>query len=253
MNKTPENDPDLETLRKTIDRRATATYSPELTRRIMEAVKAEAGVRRSPRFYPFIAAALVLLVLLLVLPLFMPKAGEKPADPALERLLAAQQADGFWLPDPPAPAAYAPGLTALALLRLNTGAEATRFAVERAQRALLAIQQPNGSFAGAYNHALVTYALLIRHTGGDATLKAPLDRALAALIETQLPEGSWGADPALTAWNGRTLNLAVLYRLIADDAPARRAHRWLETACDPVPSPEALLRNNAIGNRLEFR
>lgn len=241
MNQPPENTPDLEKLRKTIERRATATYSPELTRRIMEAVREEAGVRRSPRFYPFIAAAGLLLVLLLVLPLFLPKATERTIDPALHRLLTTQQADGLWLPEPPTPSADAPALTALALLQLNNGTENTRIAVARAQSALLALQQPDGRFGDDYNHAVVTYALLIRSSADGEALNAPLARALAALLERQLPEGSWSANPGLTAWNERTLALAALYGLIPDES-SRRARRWLESTCDPVPPPQALLR-----------
>jgi hypothetical protein len=158
-------------------------------------------------------------------------------------LTRTQHPDGVWEPTgvatPTAP--HTPALTALAALALERRGPAHRAAVDRAITALLAAQQPDGSFGPpgscrAYNHGMTTAALLaIRQIRPSAVSDAPLRLSVDRIRATQDADGAWGYDigappnTAITVWQTDALIRARASGWGDPGGHLRKAVRWLKS------------------------
>lgn len=219
--------------------------SPDLTQRILAALPPPEYRSRFLRLRPLaVAAAAAAAVVVLaggVLWFCADHTGSRVALVSERWLLRTQRADGLWQPAGMmgGSRAYAPALTALAALALEQRGVANRLAVDHAIAALLAGQQPDGTFGPrgrcrAYNHSMTTASLLaIRQLRPQALPEAPLQRAVALIRATQNAGGAWGYetdDPpntALTVWQTDALLRAQASGWGDPDGHLRKAIRWL--------------------------
>lgn len=241
--------------------------SPELTSRILDALRAEkqneAGRHGflSNKWQSIAAlsslAACAALAFVGVGKLFTPKeAGQTSAvtaaipDPhrekALDWLVARQDADGSWNVSrwggSPKFQVALTALSALALLESGPQGDPRLDAATRACAWLASQQTPDGtfgpSFQGApYNHAMATMALLrAQRLAPDDQKKSSLDRAIAAITRRQLADGAWGyqslpfrGDHSITEWH-----LAALEQASGDgwsglESRTQRARAWMQS------------------------
>ena len=159
-----------------------------------------------------------------------------------EWLAGQQDADGLWRPQATGGnPAYRPAISALITLALGQHHELYKPEIGRAQAALLKLQQPGGAFdastAGAYNHGIVTTALLTMRAGPEND--PALRRAVAHIIAGQQPSGGWGytgadtPNTAVTAWHIEALSRADALGWPEARAPLNRGLRWLRARATP--------------------
>jgi hypothetical protein len=253
---------DLQSVRTRLLALPTSEPSPDMSRRIMDAIRIEkeneigrknVGSNR----WPAIAAAAACLALGLVVvgPLFRPDAPQTGAvavaatsDPhrekALAWLVANQDSDGSWdVTRWGGSPKFKVALTALSTLALLESASPDDPHLEATVRAcewLASQQSANGTFGpdfqGApYNHAMATMALLhLQRIDPENARKASLDRALAAIAHRQLADGAWGyqslplrGDHSITEWNLAALEEATHAGWSDLGDRAARAQAWM--------------------------
>ena len=258
--------------------------SPDLSRRILEAIRAEKEserrTHRSSMWQAITALAACLALGLVVLgQLFKPGppgktnlASVATSDPHREKaiawLLANQDSDGSWdVTRWGGSPKFQVALTALSTLALLESAPSGDTSLEAARRAcawLASQQSANGtfgpSFQGApYNHAMATMALLhFNRLAHDEMRKTTLDRAIAAIVHRQFADGAWGyqslpfrGDHSITEWNLAALEQAGRDGWSGLEARATRARAWMSSrprdpnAVIPGSLSESLARANA--------
>lgn len=240
----------------------TAEPSPALTERIMRALPGEPHATPSmPLWAPAgvlaLAAAIVVAAALLTHQLLRPECGAaaprqaanapESTATAADWLAGQQEADGSWRPARSGGHdAYRPAVTALAALALQQHAPQRHAAtLERAARALRAMQTPDGGFgaddaARLYNHAFATHALLALTPRQAATEEATatLRRALAFARQTQNRNGGWDYDregpgnTALSVWQISLLARARAQGWGDEGGHLRRGLAWLRGQSD---------------------
>ena len=252
---------------------AEAEPGADFARRVMASVRADRARRaRLARRLRWAAAAAAVLAAV-ILPGAVRRAGEgtlsqsapEPAafsaEAALDDLVARQRPDGSWSSrEIGANDSFTPALTALAAIALERHASAGRAeAVERAVRALEAMQRPDGSFGGEsglarlYNHAFATFALLDHDRRAGAEPSDAAGRAVAFAVSRQNAHGAWDypgggdGDAALTLWQLGLLATARECGWRDDQGAFRRGLAWLRRAADGgvLDYREALDRPNA--------
>ncbi|MBQ7188923.1 MAG: hypothetical protein IJR99_05850 [Kiritimatiellae bacterium] len=225
--------------------------SPQLTDRILAAVKVEAERDVTPsrsflpsafssyRFRKWMSRAAILLLLLgLAASLLWKSADRTPAvSNDLDWIASLQEQDGSWSPVRAGGyEAYRPALTALAALALASR-DPSSDSVHAACRALVSMQQEDGSFGQkgrvqSYNQSITAFALaalLPTHDG----LRPALEKAVTRIADEQTQSGGWDyedgsqGNTALTAWNVRALSLAERQGVAAARLPLRKGLRWL--------------------------
>ena len=219
--------------------------APDLTSRILKAVKAERSHKKTRAFHfaPWYSAAAVAVIMLAgwLWLRIAPADGDSgdPSPATLAWLAAAQEPDGTWSPARHGGAeAYRPALTALSALALASApGNQYRTNVQRACDALVRAQSDDGAFGGKgralyYNQAITTYALASLYTHTPCP-RPVIERALAFMCARQSLEGGWdyeegtGGNAAVTAWHVRALACMAQQDFSAADIPLRKALRWL--------------------------
>ncbi len=192
---------------------------------------------------------------------------------AVAWLVAQQHEDGRW--DVAALGGrrqHEPALTALALLAIRGQQEepACEKALERGISALVAMQNPDGSFGGAddfmmYNHGMATTALLRLWDAGAAVHREALDSAIAFTRRAQQLDGGWGYQPgngngqpntSVSAWQLEALGLARQHGWGDPQGNLRRGLWWLSRLTDsrnivgyhqPGDMPSTQVTTTAVG------
>ncbi|MBR4170834.1 MAG: terpene cyclase/mutase family protein [Kiritimatiellae bacterium] len=225
--------------------------SPQLTDRILAAVKCEAERDETPsrhflpsafssyRFRKWMSRAAILVLLLALAASILWKSGDptSPLPNDLDWIASLQEQDGSWSPSRAGGCeAYRPALTALAALALASRDPASD-TVQSACRALISMQQNDGSFGQkgrvqSYNQSITAFALaalLPTHNG----LRPALEKAVNRIAYEQTQSGGWDyedgsqGNTALTAWNVRMLSLAERQGIAEARLPLRKGLRWL--------------------------
>jgi hypothetical protein len=182
---------------------------------------------------------------------------------ALEWLARHQRGDGTWTASGFARSCAGPGCTgegedeyrtaatALALLPfLGAGhtwrAGPWKDTVRRGVRALVDLQRPDGRFAPqrkrGYGDALATLALAEAYgLTRAASLRAPVERAVASWVRTQSPAGGWRyepgdgeADSSVTGWVALALVAASRADATVPGETLRRCREWFEDRTDAL-------------------
>jgi len=192
---------------------------------------------------------------------------------AVAWLVAQQQADGRW--DVAALGGrrqHEPALTALALLAIRGEHDkpVCEQALERGIAALVAMQNPDGSFGGdgdfrMYNHGMATTALLRLWDCGAASHHDALDSAVAFTRRAQQLGGGWGYQPgdghgqpnaSVSAWQLEALGLARQHGWGDPQGHLRRGLWWLSRLADsrgvvgyhqPGDMPSTQVTTTALG------
>lgn len=181
-----------------------------------------------------------------------PSVKPHPLDQATAWLIQAQDSDGGWsMGHAGAAANYTVGLSALALLALQTGdqmASATQAeALQRGMDFLVTQQDPDTGLFGPditgslYNHTLACLALLAVQPGPDASAyAASLQAGLDLLVRHQRPEGGWNylrarsspSNSSLTSWALLVLMEAESRGVARHPIEIARGLAWLQTTID---------------------
>lgn len=180
-----------------------------------------------------------------------PVVKQHPLDHATTWLLQAQDRDGGWsMGRAGAAANYNVGLSALALLALQSDRTASAEEVEARQRGrsfLIAQQdQQTGLFGpditgSLYNHTLACLALLAAQDEAAApTVVASLQAGIDLLLRHQRPEGGWNylrarsspANSSLTTWALLVLMEADARGVAQHPEEIARGLAWLQTTVD---------------------
>jgi len=180
---------------------------------------------------------------------------------ALEWLARHQRGDGTWTASGFARGCAGPGCTgdgedeyrtattALALMPFLGAGHTWRGGpwketVRRGVRALVDLQRPDGSFAPqhkrAYGDALATLALTEAYgMTRAASLRAPVERAVAAWVRTQSRAGGWRYEPgdgetdsSVTGWVALALACADKSGVAVPRETLRRCREWFEDKTD---------------------
>lgn len=237
-------------------RRMAAACSAEpsagLTTRIITAVEAE-KVREHARRRAAAMIAAACAAAACVVAAFVPAIWHDSASPAqvsvaasesraerdaADMLAAMQESDGSWSPSRTGGSEeYRPALTALAAMALLRHApERHAKAISRAEAALVAMQNEDGSFganrtAAIYNHSFATFALLDLAISRGESINDTLSSALSFSLSSQEASGAWaaqrGSDAPLTLWQTATLAKAQKAGWEDDGGHLRRGLAWL--------------------------
>lgn len=174
------------------------------------------------------------------------------AEQAVAWLCRTQEGNGSWdAAKWGAKKQFEPAVTALGLLAMlgdeENGPNPARDAARKAAIRYLLDQQNEAGHIGPvfdaapYNHGIATVALLKAYEHGrNPALKTALDRALAAIVGRQTPEGGWGymqtsdttPNLPLSAWQIQALRLAESLGWSEARAAVRRGLAWVESTRD---------------------
>jgi HAMP domain-containing protein len=175
-----------------------------------------------------------------------------PLDQATAWLMQVQDSNGGWsMGHAGAAANYTVGLSALALLALQTGDQmasaAHAEALQSGMNFLVTQQDPYTGLFGPditgslYNHTLACLALLAIQPGPDASdYAASLQAGLDLLVRHQRPEGGWNylrargspSNSSLTSWALLVLMEAEARGVARHSAEIARGLAWLQTTID---------------------
>ncbi len=181
-----------------------------------------------------------------------PAPEKNPLHQATAWLLQVQDNDGGWsMGHAGAAANYTVGLSALALLALQTGdlttPAAQAEALQRGLDFLVTQQDPDTGLFGPditgslYNHTLACLALLAAQPGPDASAStASLQAGLDLLVRHQRPEGGWNylraraspSNSSLTSWALLVLMEAEARGVASHPDEIARGLAWLQTTVD---------------------
>jgi prenyltransferase beta subunit len=173
-------------------------------------------------------------------------ANARPTDSgrqAMEWLSRTQEADGSWSTARwGGDKRFEVALTSLSLLTLlEDGQSAAKPAIDKAITYLLRNQQENGQFgelfsSAPYNQGIATLALSKAYeTRKDESLRAALDRAVAAICAAQHADGGWGyhqevrpaSNLSVTLWQIEALRLASAQGWTQVRPNVARGFRWM--------------------------